>query len=109
MAGKNSSRKNKTRLAENNKVSKEKSDNNTFWVVLIGGLLTLVGVVTTAYFGYESSKAPFEIPLQATQTVEAKLTALALVTLTPTPTVVRKGSATNTKPVTVVTSISPFQ
>ena len=57
---------------------------------VIAAVITLVGTVATAIFGYMSVRAPIELSIQATQTAEAK-------TLAPV-------SATGTKPGTAATT-----
>jgi hypothetical protein len=50
-------------------------------------LLVLLGVLITAYFGYLGIRSQIEIPIHATQTAEANLTALANIpSATPPPT-----------------------
>ena len=64
-------------------VEPKKSESNFPWKEV----LTLLGVIIAAYIGYLGVRSQIEIPIQATQTAEAKLTlaALTAVSLSVTP------------------------
>ncbi|MCB0165201.1 MAG: hypothetical protein KDI79_13300 [Anaerolineae bacterium] len=51
---------------------------------IVAALIGLIGIGITAYFGYLGIQAQIELPIQATQTAEAKAILLAL-SVTPTP------------------------
>ncbi len=85
--------------------NKESASNGKTQIIL--ALITLVGIVGSAYFVYRGTVAPLEISLQSTQTAEARLTAVAAVAKSTTVSVTRSAPTTATQqslPADVATS-----
>ncbi|MCP4370877.1 MAG: hypothetical protein GY797_22605 [Deltaproteobacteria bacterium] len=59
---------------------------NEPWAIIIAALIGFIGVLVTGYFVIRASQEPFRLSLQATQTIEAKLTSEVLLAVTPTDT-----------------------
>lgn len=84
-------------MKQKNSPSKKRSNNlSAAQIGIIASVITVIGVIATAFFNYLSTRTQIELPIQATQTAEAKQVQAAsnMISITPAMTLQVQVSAT---------------